>query len=212
MRNDLTHIYVLLDRSGSMMSIKSDVEGGFAAFIAEQREQPGECRVTLAQFDNVYEVVYRSVPVTEVGPLVLVPRGSTALLESMGRLITEAGAELAKLPEDERPGAVIVAVMTDGRDNCPGEWTRRAIRDLVNQQTNDYSWQFLYMGADQDAIEVGASLGVSADHSVSYSRGKTHETMAATSGLVSKYRADRAVDPHAKLGGYTSEVRARVAD
>jgi hypothetical protein len=97
-----------------------------------------------------------------VPPLALAPRGSTALLDSMGRLITDAGATLAALPEDQRPGTVVVAVMTDGHENASKEWTRLAIRSLVEQQTTAYHWQFLYMGADQDAIEVGASIGVDA--------------------------------------------------
>ena len=172
-RADLTHLYFLLDRSGSMQSIKTDTEGGFAAFIAEQRKTAGECRVTLAQFDNEYDVVYTGRPLADVPPLDLQPRGSTALLDAMGRLITSAGADLALLPDDQRPGTIIVAVMTDGYENASQEWTHPAIKALVEQQTKDYSWQFLYMGADQDAIEVGVSLGVSAAASVTYGRGKT---------------------------------------
>src|ERR687895_450841 len=76
-RSDLTHIYFLLDRSGSMQSIKSDTEGGFATFVEEQKKAPGDCRVTLAQFDNEYEVVYSGVPVVDVPPLALQPRGTT---------------------------------------------------------------------------------------------------------------------------------------
>ena len=98
-RSDLTHIYFLLDRSGSMQSIRDDTEGGFDAFIAEQRSQPGDCRVTLAQFDDQYEEVYQDVPVADVPPLSLSPRGSTALLDSIGRLLGEAGTRLAALPD-----------------------------------------------------------------------------------------------------------------
>ncbi len=190
-RADLTHLYFLLDRSGSMQSIKTDTEGGFAAFIDEQRASDGECRVTLAQFDNEYDVVYSSLPVADVPPLDLQPRGSTALLDAMGRLITTAGAELTALPEDDRPGTVVVAVMTDGYENSSHEWTHPAVKALVEQQTHDYSWQFLYMGADQDAIEVGASLGVAAAHSVTYARGKSREAMAASSMKAAKLRKAR---------------------
>ena len=117
----LTHLYFLLDRSGSMQSIKSDTEGGFAAFVEEQRTAPGRCRVTLAQFDDRYEEVYADRDVADVRPLDLQPRGRTALLDAMGRLVTDAGERLAALPEQERPGTVIVAVMTDGlRERQPG--------------------------------------------------------------------------------------------
>ncbi|WP_347354645.1 vWA domain-containing protein [Intrasporangium sp.] len=185
----LTHIYFLLDRSGSMQSIKTDTEGGFDAFIEEQRRAPGQCRVTLAQFDTEYEEVYRDLPVAEVPPLQLHPRGSTALLDSIGRLVGEAGARLAALPEEARPGTVIVGIMTDGYEKASRELTRPQIKALIEQQTNDYSWHFLYMGADQDAIEVGAGLGVSAANSMTYARGRVAAAMTATSTNISRTRA-----------------------
>src|SRR4051812_37552312 len=117
-RSDLTQLYLLLDRSGSMQSIKSDIEGGFAAFDEEQRAAAGQCRATLAQFDDVYEVVYPARPGADAPPLELQPRNMTALHDAIGRLVTDAGQTLAALPEDERPGTVIVAIMTDGLENA----------------------------------------------------------------------------------------------
>ena len=218
-RADLTHLYFLLDRSGSMQSIKTDTEGGFAAFIEEQRKTAGECRVTLAQFDDTYEVVYADRPLSAVPPLDLQPRGTTALLDAMGRLITSAGDDLAALPEDERPGTVIVAIMTDGLENASREWTHPAIKALVEQQVRDYAWQFQYMGADQDAVEVGTSLGVSAAASVTYGRGKAREAMAVSSKKMAKLRRDRAAHfaagsaaPAPMMDAYTAEERAELAE
>ena len=191
-RSDLTHLYVLLDRSGSMQSIKQDIVGGFDAFVAEQRRAGGECRMTLARFDNEYEQVFADRPIDEVGALELEPRGSTALLDSMGRLVVDAGARLAALPEHERPGTVVVAVMTDGYENASREWSHQAIKALVDQQTETYGWQFLYMGADQDAIEVGASIGVPKEHAMTYSRGRVNAMMTATSANIGRYRTARA--------------------
>lgn len=208
----LTHIYVLLDRSGSMQSIKSDVEGGFTAFVEEQRSADGTCRVTLARFDDRYEEVYSDIAVTDLPPLELQPRGRTALLDAMGRLITDAGARLAALPEDQRPGTVVVAVMTDGLENASREWTHPAIKSLVEQQTQTYGWQFLYMGADQDAIEVGASLGVAREYAVTYGRGKSAEALRANSAKVSALRRARLVNPGASMPGFTAEERADLAD
>lgn len=211
-RSDLTHLYFLLDRSGSMQSIKADTEGGFASFIDEQRSGvSGECRVTLAQFDNSFELVYSGLPLAEVPPLTLAPRGSTALLDAMGRMITEAGETLAALPEDQRPGTVVMAVMTDGHENASTEWTHPAIKSLVEQQTEAYRWQFLYMGADQDAIEVGRSMGVKAEHSVTYGRGKAREAMAATSAKVAGLRAARVANPAAMADGYSQSERDDLA-
>ncbi|NUO33768.1 MAG: VWA domain-containing protein [Dermatophilaceae bacterium] len=185
---NLTHLYFLLDRSGSMQSIKDDTEGGFNAFIEEQRSQSGQCRVTLAQFDDQYEEVYRDRPVAEVPPLQLAPRGSTALLDSIGRLVGEAGQRLATLLEHERPGVVVVGIMTDGHENASRELTHPQVKAMIERQTKDYGWQFLYMGADQDAIEVGSSIGVAATNSMTYSRGRVAAAMAATSRNIGRTR------------------------
>jgi hypothetical protein len=209
--SNLTHIYFLLDRSGSMQSIKGDTEGGFAAFVEEQRAGEGECRVTLAQFDDHYEVVYAALPVSQVPPLALQPRGTTALLDAMGRLVTDAGAELAALPEDRRPGTVIVAVMTDGLENASREWTHPAIRSLVEQQTRDYGWQFLYMGADQDAVEVGRSLGVTAGSSVTYARGRAGANLRMASAKVADLRRAKLADAGATFAAYSEAERAELA-
>jgi hypothetical protein len=210
--SNLTHIAFLLDRSGSMQSIKDDTEGGFNAFIQDQRQQGGECRVTLAQFDNEYEEVYRDLPLAEVPALRLVPRGSTALLDSIGRLVTSTGERLAAVPEDERPGIVIVGIMTDGHENASREWTHPAVKALIEQQTKTYGWQFLYLGADQDAIEVGSSIGVAAANSMTYSRGKVAAVMAATSRNIGRTRAAMAAgataEQAAKLIAFDDEQRA----
>jgi len=207
---DLTHIYFLLDRSGSMQSILSDTIGGFDAFIAEQRATPGQCRVTLAQFDTEYEVVYAGTDVADVPSLVLHPRGMTALHDAMGRLITDAGAGLAALPEEKRPGTVVVAIMTDGLENASREWTGDAIRHLVQQQSTTYNWQFLYMGADQDAVEVGSKLGVAAANSITYGRQNAAVAMAATADMISDVRRARAAGaPAAALRGFSDEERRR---
>src|SRR5688500_541108 len=132
---NLSHIYFLLDRSGSMTSIRTETIAGFDAFIAEQRKVPGQCQVTLAQFDDHYDVVYVDRDVHDVPTLDLTPRGSTALLDALGRLIVSAGEKLAALPEDKRPGSVVVGVMTDGYENASRDWTHERIKALIEKQT-----------------------------------------------------------------------------
>ncbi|MEO7069458.1 MAG: VWA domain-containing protein [Nostocoides sp.] len=199
---NLTHLYFLLDRSGSMNSIKEDTEGGFDAFIAEQRSQGGQCRVTLAQFDDHYDEVFGDVPVADVPHLALQPRGMTALLDSITRLVTTAGERLAALPEGDRPGIVIVGIMTDGHENASREATHASVKALVQRQSTAYGWQFLYLGADQDAIEVGRSIGVAEGSALTYSRGKVEAMMAATSQNVGRARVAAAA------GAVPSEVSA----
>jgi hypothetical protein len=209
---NLTWLVFLLDRSGSMQSIKSDVIGGFEAFIAQQRAGEGLCTATLAQFDAEYEVVYRGIALEQVPPLELSPRGSTALLDSMGKLITDTAAEIGALAEADKPGTVVVAIMTDGMENSSREWRRPDIKALVEQQTNDSGWEFLYMGADQDAVEVGKGLGVKDGQAITYARGKSREAMLTVSGNVRGYRNARLADPDAAMPAFTAAQRAQVAD
>lgn len=209
---ELTRLVFLLDRSGSMQSIRSDVEGGFAAFIDEQRGAAGECTVTLAQFDTSYEVVYRDVPLSEVPALELRPRSSTALLDAMGQLITEVGADIEALQDHERPGTVIVAIMTDGKENASREWTYPAVKALVESRTDRSDWQFVYLGADQDAIEVGARIGVKRDQALTYSKGKSRDALAAVSANIRNYRNVKTVNPGAAMPVFSDRQRAELDD
>ena len=210
-----THIAFLLDRSGSMQSIRDDTVGGFEAFVAEQREQPGRCTVSLAQFDNDYEEVYVDVPVREVPPLQLVPRGSTALVDAIGRLVNATGARLAELPEDRRPGTVIVGIMTDGLENASREFTRPQIKAMITTQTDTYGWQFMYLGANQDAVEVGTSLGVDPGMAVTYSVGAVDAAMRTygrkAAGLRAAAAAGMAPQQARAMHAYTADERAASA-
>jgi hypothetical protein len=200
-------IAVLLDRSGSMESIKSDTEGGFNAFIAEQRKQPGEVNVTLAQFDTEYEVVYANKSVGDVPRLDLQPRGGTALYDSLGRLITDVGAALAATQEDDRPGKVIVVVMTDGHENSSTEWTHDAVSSVIRRQEGDYAWEFVFLGANMDAVAIGQQLGFAADRSMTYATtgAGVASAFAANSDLVSRLRAAPA---GTRVDGFSEAERA----
>lgn len=163
-----TAIAVLMDRSGSMQRIQSDAEGSLRAFIADQTALPGRCTIRLSQFDNRYEVVYASTPIADAPDYRMEPRGMTALLDGIGLLVTEFGEELAGIPEDRRPGKVIVVVQTDGAENRSLEWTRAQVFDLITQQREQYGWDFVFLGANQDAIKTGAQLGFAANSTITF--------------------------------------------
>lgn len=202
---DLTHIEFLLDRSGSMRSIADDIRGGFDTFMEKQRAEAGECTASLAQFDSRYEVMYTAVPLDEVEPLHLEPRGSTAMLDAIGRSVTALGTRLAELPEEERPGSVIVMIMTDGLENSSREYTYDTIRKMIRHQEDVYDWTFMYVGADQDAIEVGARMGISSDRAMTYDRSRSGATYGALAGSVSRLRsAIRAGSPAASARDHAS--------
>lgn len=162
MKSGLDLVVAVIDRSGSMSSCQQATIGGFNEFIKGQLAVPRECRLTLIQFDHEYEVVHSQKPLNEFPPLsceTYVPRGSTALLDAMGRAINSTGEELAKLPEDQRPEKVVFVVVTDGLENASTEFTRAKIFEMVEHQKKNYNWTFIYLGANQDAITEGAKLG-----------------------------------------------------
>lgn len=175
-----TLVAALLDRTGSMSSSKRATEDGWRELIEEQKKQPGECIVTLAQFDlaggfvggvssdEIVEWVYRNTPVADVPEFILIPRGSTPLLDATGQFVTEIGKQLAALPEDERPGMVIAVIMTDGGENASREWTWEAVSNLITEQREKYNWKFMFLGANIDAVKVGTSLGFTPDSSIQY--------------------------------------------
>jgi len=163
-----TLIAALLDRSGSMETSKQATEDGWRELINEQRQLPGECQVTLAQFDTVYEVVYSPTPIAEVPDFVVEPRGRTALLDAVGKFVTEIGEQLSALAEDQRPGHVICLIMTDGMENASHDWDWDAARKLTRQQQDQWNWKFIFIGANIDAIEVGARIGLAYGDSITY--------------------------------------------
>ena len=205
----ITLIAALLDRSGSMQGIADDMRGGFDAYIAKQHSQPGSTRVTLAQFDDQYEIVYQNSDVDTVPPLVLEPRGCTALFDSIGRFVTEIGSGLAALPEDQRPGDVTVLVMTDGYENASTEWTVEAVRALITQQETNYAWDFVFLGANMDAVDVGTNLGFAPGKSLTWdaSGDGVKGAFAAVSGYTSRKRSRGAV-PLGSIVFEESERRA----
>jgi len=188
---DITLIAALLDRSGSMQTIADDTRGGFDAYIATEHAQPGTTLVTLAQFDDHYEVVYQNRDAGSVPPLALEPRGCTALLDSIGRFVTEVGSDLAQLPADERPGDITVLVMTDGYENASREWTVEAVRALISQQETDYAWDFVFLGANMDAVDVGTNLGFAPGKSLTWdaSEDGVEGAFAAVSGYSARKRS-----------------------
>lgn len=165
MNPDLTEIACILDRSGSMESIREDAIGGFNAFLKAQQGQSGQARLTLVLFDNEYEVPENGVPLSGVKPLdstTFVPRGTTALYDAIGRTINEVGARLARLPEAERPAKVVVAILTDGQENSSTEFTRDTVRSMIDHQRTAYSWDFVYLAANQDAVTAARDIAIPA--------------------------------------------------
>ena len=191
MRNDLTDITLVVDRSGSMDQVREDAEGGVNAFIKEQAEQPGEALLTLVQFDTNYEFLHKGTPIGEVPPYRLVPRGMTALLDAVGRAINETGERLAAMAEADRPGLVIFVVMTDGHENSSQEFSKADIKKLIQRQQDEFSWQFTFLGANQDAFAEADSMGIHAAGAANYDQERVFAACAATGSKVSRMRTQQ---------------------
>ena len=188
---DLTLIAVLVDRSGSMAQWREDMEGGLNAFVESQASEPGDAEITLAQFDTKYELVWPLCAIKDAPKYTLTPRGCTALLDAMGRFITEVGEELATRDEADRPGKVIVCIVTDGLENSSVDWTRDMVKALVEQQSSQWHWEFVFLGADMDAVQEGASVGVPQKSSLTFDKANARLTYAMASDYVSTVRGGR---------------------
>jgi len=167
-KQGLSEIVFLLDRSGSMASIKSDVIGGFNQFLEDQKKVPGEAIFTLVQFDSdiPHELVHSRVPLLTVSNLTddtFQPRSWTPLYDAVGWTIDYLGKEIEKLSEEERPEIVIFAILTDGLENASKEYTKDGVFNRVRHQQDKYNWKFVYLGANQDAMAESQKLGIQLD-------------------------------------------------
>jgi Mg-chelatase subunit ChlD len=206
MRDDLTDITLVIDRSGSMEAIRSDAEGGVNTFITEQAKQPGECRITLVQFDTEYEFLQCGVKAAECPPYKLVPRGSTALLDAVGRAINETGARLAAPPETERPGLVVFVITTDGEENSSKEFTREQVKKMIAHQQDVYKWQFTFLAANPEAFAEAGGMGIAADQAAQFAPGKVRHANLATAQKVARMRGQKAKG-QAVVNEFTVEER-----
>ena len=171
MNLNLTEIACVIDRSGSMESIASDAIGGFNAFLKEQQKDTAEARLTLVLFDHEYEIVYQSVDVRQVAPLSAenyIPRGTTALFDAVGRTIDDLGRRLAKTAENERPAKVIIAILTDGLENSSRDYTQPKIASMIENQRTQYSWEFIFLAANQNAIATAGAISIKAQDAVNF--------------------------------------------
>lgn len=163
MKQNLTELVFILDRSGSMAALTGDTIGGFNSMIEKQKEEPGEAYVTTILFDHEYEVLHDHIPLQEIRPITnkdYYARGNTALLDAVGRTINIIGARLNTTPEEERPDKVIIVITTDGKENSSHEFSTAQIKEMITHQQEKYSWNFIFLGANIDAVGEAGKLGI----------------------------------------------------
>ena len=168
---DYSEIVVIVDRSGSMQSIREDAIGGFNTFLEEQKKVPGNANLTLVLFNDGYQLVHSAVLLGDAKSLdatTYVPGGTTALLDAIGKTIDDVGTRLVAMAESDRPNKVIVAILTDGLENASRKYTRDRIFDMIKLQTETYKWEFFFLAANQDAIATATSMGMAAGSAAAF--------------------------------------------
>jgi uncharacterized protein YegL len=188
---NLTHLLLIADRSGSMSTIAADMNGGIAQLLKDQAKEPGAIVVDVWTFDDSPAHEFTAVRPDDIKRDLIVPRGMTALNDAIGLAVTELGAHLAGLDEDDRPGKVIVVVVTDGQENSSREWSGSQVHALITEQSERWGWTFIYLGANVDAFAEGQRYGFDKGQTMNYaatSKGAAG-AMATASSLVTRTRS-----------------------
>lgn len=159
MIDDYTHIVLVTDRSGSMDAIKADAQGGINTFVKEQKEQPGIATFALYDFDTEHRKVFGPSDIKKFENYTLVPRGGTAMLDAIGRAVSETNSFVWSIPEVLRPKNVVFVIVTDGEENSSREYTYDTIKNIITAK-QELGWKFIFLAGDQDAVLNGARMGI----------------------------------------------------
>jgi uncharacterized protein YegL len=193
MKNDLTEIVFILDRSGSMGGLESDTIGGYNSFLQKQQEQPGEARITTVLFDDKYELLHDRLDLRAVSPITereYYVRGNTALLDAIGKTINKiVGAQRHSKPE-YRADKVLFIITTDGMENASREFNYSKIKSLIEYQKSHYDWEFIFLGANIDAVETAGRFGIDRSRAQNYHADSvgSHVVFAAMSQATIAFR------------------------
>lgn len=191
MKQNLTYIRGVIDKSGSMSNIHKESIQGLNAFIEEQKKQPGEANFGLMIFDTTYKNIIENKNLKDVELLTetsYMPSGMTALLDAIGKTIDELGIELSKLDESERPEKVLIIILTDGDENSSKEYSKTQIFDKIKHQKEVYNWEFIFLAANQDAIATAANFGIGANAALNFASNavgtkSVYDSMSAATSL-----------------------------
>ena len=194
METNSTELVFILDRSGSMGGLESDTIGGFNAMLQKQQAEHGECRVTTALFDNEYEILHDRIDIKAVSPITereYYVRGQTALLDAVGRTINKIGGVQKNTADEYRAEKVLFVITTDGMENASREFTYEKVKSLVENQKSKYGWEFIFLGANIDAVDVADRFGVARDRAQRFHNDSEGVALnySVLSETVSHYRA-----------------------
>ena len=164
-------IICILDRSGSMRELASDTIGGYNSFLEKQKKEPGTAEVTTVLFDDRYEKIVDAINLQNVPEMTskeYYARGMTALLDAVGRTITSTLGRMANEGICPAKRRVLVLIMTDGQENDSKEYNKASVKAMIDKTTEEYKWNYVFMGANIDSVAEAESIGISAKHAVNY--------------------------------------------
>lgn len=171
MKKGLTELVFILDRSGSMSGLESDTIGGYNSLLKKQKEEDGECIITTVLFDDKYELLHDRINIRGVAPITereYFVRGMTALLDAIGRTINKIVNAQMHTTEDQRPEKTMLVIITDGMENASREYGYDKVRKMIEYQKEEYGWEFIFLGANIDAVETAARFGIAKDRAADY--------------------------------------------
>ena len=169
--NNITELVFILDRSGSMSGLEADTIGGFNAMIEKQRKEKGECYVSTVLFDNECDVIHDRVKLTEINPMTdkeYSVCGCTALIDAIGGAIHHIGNIHKYIRAEDVPQNTIFVITTDGQENASHIYTSERVKEMIKRQKEKYGWEFLFIGANIDAVETASRYGIDSDRAANY--------------------------------------------
>lgn len=213
MRKNLTEIVFILDRSGSMSGLEADTIGGYNSLLEKQKKEEGEAIVSTVLFDDTQEVLHDRVDLNKMKAITdkeYYVRGCTALLDAVGGAIHHIGNVHKYAREEDRPEKTLFIITTDGMENSSRRYTYDKVKKMVERQKSKYGWEFLFLGANIDAIEVAGRFGIGADRAVNYECDSigTEVNYKVLSKAVSRVRASATCPSMALREDWKEEIEA----
>ncbi len=213
MKKGLTELVFILDKSGSMAGLESDTIGGFNSMLKKQKALPGECRITTVLFDNRYELLHDRIDIQAVSSITereYQVGGSTALLDAIGRTIQKLIDVQRNTAEAYRAENVMFVIITDGEENASREYSSQKVKAMIEHEKERFGWEFVFLGANIDAVETAGRFGISADRAVDYvpDGAGTELNFRMMSEAVATFRKMRTM-PQAPLEAIRSDMKKR---